>query len=78
MIPSWNNLPYLKLCIKSIQKHSQIPSQIIIHINDGKDGSLEWARENKIDHTHSQDNIGVCRALNAASTLAQGLYCLPE
>ena len=87
LIPSWNNLPYLKLCIKSIQKHSQIPSQIIIHINDGKDGSLEWARENQIDHTHSQDNIGVCRALNAASTLAQGdyivflnddMYVLPE
>jgi GT2 family glycosyltransferase len=40
----------------------------------GSDGSGEWAEAENIDHTCSKENIGVCRALNSAYTLAASDY----
>jgi glycosyltransferase involved in cell wall biosynthesis len=42
LIPSWNNLDYLKYAIASIRKNSRFKHQIIVHINEGKDGTEEW------------------------------------
>lgn len=70
LIPSWNNLPYLKLCVESIRKHSTHPHEIILHLNEATDGSLEWAKEQGLKFTFSPENVGVCHALNQASTLA--------
>lgn len=70
LIPSWNNLEYLKLCIHSIRKNSFFQHQIIVHINEGKDGSLVWIKEqDNIDYSFSRENIGVCYALNSCRTL---------
>ena len=44
VIPSWNNLAYLQLCIDSIKKHSKYTHQIIVHINEGVDGTLDWVK----------------------------------
>lgn len=44
LIPTWNNLPFLKICVDSIRKNSTYRHQIIVHVNDGSDGTLEWAR----------------------------------
>ena len=74
VIPTWNNLGYLKLCIDSIKKNSRFPHQIILHINEGRDGSLDWVRENKLDHTYSAKNIGICYAVNAAAAMAETDY----
>lgn len=63
-IPTWNNLPFLKLCIESINKNSTYRHQIIVHVNDGSDGTLEWVREQGLDYTHSPENVGVCLAMN--------------
>ncbi len=77
MIPSWNNLPYLQLCINSIRKHSAFQHEIIVHINEGKDGSLEWIKSQPdISYSFSAENIGVCYALNSCRTLAQTDYLL--
>lgn len=70
LIPSWNNLPYLKLCIDSIRRHSAFEHEIIVHVNDGSDGTLEWVREQGYAHTWSRGNAGVCFALNDAARLA--------
>jgi GT2 family glycosyltransferase len=71
LIPTWNNLPFLKLCVDSLRRHSAFPHQLIIHVNEGLDGTLDWVREQQIDHTFSNTNVGVCVALNSASKLAQ-------
>jgi glycosyltransferase involved in cell wall biosynthesis len=77
LIPSWNNLLYLKLCIKSILKNAVYPHQIIVHVNEGKDGTLEWIKQQEdIDYTYSNENIGVCYALNYAASLAHTDYIL--
>jgi glycosyltransferase involved in cell wall biosynthesis len=77
LIPTWNNLPYLKCCIESIRKNSTYQHQIIVHINEGRDGSLAWIQEQKdIDYTHSKENIGICYALNYCRTIATTDYIL--
>ena len=87
LIPSWNNLNFLKLRVQSIQKNSSFQHQIIIHINEGNDGSLAWIKENNIDYTFSEENIGICKALNHSAKLAKcdyilymndDMYVLPE
>ncbi len=76
-IPTWNNLPYLKLCIDSLRKHSRFPHQIIVHINEGADGTLDWVQsQSDLGYTFSEKNIGVCYALNQCRTLATADYFL--
>ncbi len=76
VIPSWNNLEYLKLCVGSIRKNSHFKHQIIIHVNEGTDGTLEWVKENKLDYSYSKKNMGICYPLNLARTLLQTDYYL--
>lgn len=70
LIPSWNNLAYLKLCIDSIRRHSMFDHEIIVHVNQGNDGTLDWIRAQGIRHTWSPGNIGICIALNQLAHLA--------
>jgi GT2 family glycosyltransferase len=64
LIPTWNNLEYLKLCVDGLRRHSRALGEILVHINDGSDGTLQWVREQGLPYTHSSGNIGVCLALN--------------
>lgn len=66
IIPSWNNLPYLKLCVQSIQEHSTRPHEIVVHVNEGTDGTLDWVRSQELKHSVSSDNVGICVAVNEA------------
>lgn len=70
LIPTWNNLPYLKLCVDSIRRHSAFEHEIIVHVNDGSDGTREWVEAEGLRHTHSAGNVGVCVAMNDAARLA--------
>ena len=74
VIPTWNNLEMLQLCIESILKNSKHPHQIILHLNEGSDGTKTWVEQQQFSHTHSKTNIGVCYALNAAVALAKTDY----
>ena len=77
LIPTWNNLAYLQLCIKSIRQNSFFKHQIIVHINEGADGTIAWIeQQHDIDYTISSKNIGICYALNICSTLAFTDYIL--
>lgn len=71
IIPSWNNLTFLKLCIESIRKHSIYAHEIIVHINEGKDETVTWIEmQGNISYTYTSKNVGVCYAMNAAVALA--------
>lgn len=74
LIPSWNNLPYLKICVESIRKNSAFKHQIIVHVNEGTDGTLQWVKEQNICHTYTQENVGVCLAMNKMRTLVEADY----
>lgn len=74
IIPTWNNLAFAKLCVDSIRKNSAYKHQVILHVNDGSDGTLQWAKTEGIDHTQSPDNVGICVAVNEAGGLATQDY----
>ena len=76
LIPSFNNLEYLKTCIDSLKKNSEYAHQIIVHINEGTDGSLEYVKENNLEYTFSNENIGMPKALNKSSALTKFDYIL--
>jgi len=76
IIPTWNNLALLQLCVRSLRENSAFDHQIIIHVNDGSDGSLAWVREQGITHTASPNNIGICLAVNEAAMYATQDYIL--
>ena len=76
LIPSYNNLEYLKTCIDSLKKNSEYTHQIIVHINEGTDGSLDYVKENNFEYTYSENNIGMPKALNKSSELAKFDYIL--
>lgn len=76
VIPTWNNLPFLRLCVDSIRRHSSEEHQIIIHVNEGSDGTLEWVREQGFDYTWSERNVGVCIACNMMRAKVQTDYIL--
>ena len=76
VIPTFNNLECIKLCINSIKKNSKHNHEIRLHINDGSDGTLDFARINNIFFTHSNDNIGLCSSINLISSTVKNKYLL--
>lgn len=74
LVPSWNNLPFLRLCIDSLRRNSATEHQIIVHVNDGSDGTLEWVKAQGLDYTHSEKNVGVCLAMNMMRTKVKTDY----
>lgn len=65
LIPTWNNLTFLKCCVESIRKNSSVEHEILIYVNEGTDGTLDWVKQQGIRHAHATQNVGVCKALNA-------------
>ena len=74
IIPTFNNLEYLKLCLKSLKKNSKYVHEIIIHVNEGSDGTLEYISKTNFKKTLSKKNEGVCVAFNKAAKLATKKY----
>ena len=66
IVPTFNNLEYLKLCLESIKKNSKYTHEIIIHINEGVDGTKEFLINKDYITTFSEKNDGVCIAFNQA------------
>jgi GT2 family glycosyltransferase len=71
IIPTYNNLSYLKLAISSIKKNSYHKNEIILHINEGSDGTLNYAKENNIKFSYSKINNGICIGCNKAALLSK-------
>ena len=76
IIPTLNNLKYLKICLKSINKNSEYSHEIIPHVNIGDDGTINYLKENNIKYTYTDYNAGICKGVNLASQLATNKYVL--
>jgi len=76
IIPTFNNFHYLKFFLQSLKINSEFDHEIILHINDGSDGTLEYALKNNIKHSHSKTNIGLCSSMNKAYSLTTTDYIL--
>ena len=67
IIPTYNNCDYLKLCIDSIRKNSSFDHQIIVHINGIDKETQNYINHINIDHTKTNENVGLCKGVNTAS-----------
>ena len=76
LIPTYNNLKYLKLFCESLKINSNYKNQLVFHINDGSDGTYEFVNNNKYQFTHSKENIGLCYSIKEASKLIENEYVL--
>ena len=77
IIPTFNNLDYLKKCIESIKKNSTYSThEIIPHVNDGSDGTLDYLKDNSFNYTHSIHNSGICTGMNRAAKKSKTNYLL--
>ncbi len=76
LIPTFNNLECLKLCIYSLKKNSKFTNQIICHVNVGNDGTLKYLEKNNIEFTHTTYNSGICEGINKAAKFAKFDYFL--
>ena len=76
LVPTYNNLTYLKLFCESIENNSNYSHQLIFHINDGSDGTYNFINNKKYQFTHSNKNIGLCSSINEASKLIKNDYII--
>ena len=76
VIPTLNNINYLKLCIKSIKNNSNFNHEIIIHVNQGTDETIEFLKNEKIKYSYTKYNAGICEGVNLASKLSTTNYIL--
>jgi GT2 family glycosyltransferase/glycosyltransferase involved in cell wall biosynthesis/tetratricopeptide (TPR) repeat protein len=72
VIPTWNNLALLQLCIQSIRANTAYPHQIIV-VNSGTDGTKEWLDQQpdiisvhpaQRLHFSAANNTGICQGSN--------------
>jgi glycosyltransferase involved in cell wall biosynthesis len=75
VIPTWNNLSYLKNCLESIVENAHFDHQIIVVVNEGSDGTRVFLeKQTTIDYLVSDKNIGICFGLNAVRPLIKTKY----
>jgi len=76
IIPTLNNLPYLRKCIESIDKNSKYTHEIIPHVNIGNDGTIDYLKSKNILYTYSKENFGICKGMNIAANKSKHDYIL--
>ena len=76
IIPTFNNLSYLKICISSIRKNSKFNHEIIPHVNEGIDGTEDYLIAENIKYTITNYNSGICEGMNKAANKATTEYIL--
>jgi len=71
LIPSYNDLPYLKLLIKSIREHSTYDHEIVVVSDGSSDGTKKYCEADKnIIFKHLETNQGICTTTNLAVSMA--------
>ena len=64
IVPTYNNIKYLKFFLSSLTKNSKYEHELVIHINNGSDGTVDYISNNKIKYTYSNENIGLFSSMN--------------
>jgi glycosyltransferase involved in cell wall biosynthesis len=87
LIPTWNNLALLRNCVDSIKSHTRRSYEILVFVNEGKDGTKDWLDQEKVKYLQSDKNEGICIAMNRLRQIAEApvlcylnddMYVLPN
>ncbi len=77
IIPTLNNLKYLKLCIYSILKNSEMKNEILVHVSEDFDKTIRnYLFTENIKYTYTERNVGLCTAINIIAKKAMYPYLI--
>ena len=76
LIATLNNINYLKILINSIIKNSNFDHEIVVHVNENSDNTIDFLKDKNIKYTFSNHNIGLCSSINKAYKLSTNNYLL--
>ena len=77
IIPTLNNLKYLKFCISSIKKNSEMDNEILVHVSeDESEETRNFLIEQKIKYTYTSENVGLCTAINSIAEKSSKEYLI--
>lgn len=74
-ITTRNNLEYLRLCLKALEKYSSLNNEVLIHVDGSKDGTIQWLEENGYEFTQSEWR-GLYSGWNTAAESATKPYMI--
>ena len=73
VLTTYNNLPYLKLCLRILREHSLPETEILIHVDGSTDGTAEWLEREGYDYVFEKHQ-GIYHGFNEAISRASGEY----
>ena len=76
IIPTYNNLKYLKSCLESIKKNSKFNHEVIVYVNSSLDGTLEFVKSNSVKYLYNKTNVGLCKAVNEGVKVSKFDYII--
>ena len=77
IIPTYNQVHYLKECIESIRLYTHQPYELIIIDNSSDDGTAEYLKSTEgIRYRINSDNLGFAGAVNQGLMMARGTTLL--
>jgi len=79
IIPTLNNVNYLKFNVEAIRKYTKCPYEILVHANEISSEMLQYAEKANFDiFTYSENNLGVAKPCNDLVKKSTGdiiFYC---
>jgi GT2 family glycosyltransferase len=74
VVPTWKNLEYLDLMYRGLTRNSAVDHELIVFFNEFDSKCTEWAEGKNILFDQSEENTGVCTAVNRAAGKASTDY----
>jgi GT2 family glycosyltransferase len=74
IIPTFNNLEYLKLCLHSLKKNSKFDHEVIVHNNGNEEPTNSYLVSNNVLFTYTRENIGITGGVNTGARKASTNY----
>ncbi|MDD2338034.1 MAG: glycosyltransferase, partial [Geobacteraceae bacterium] len=81
VILTWNQLPFTKECLASIERHTPEPHEVILVDNGSTDGTIAWLREQanareNYSLIENSENLGFSKGCNQGIEAATGSHIL--
>lgn len=81
VILTWNQLPFTKECLASIERHTPEPHEVILVDNGSSDGTVTWLRDLVQDRENyflieNSENLGFSKGCNQGIEASTGTHIL--